>query len=183
MTAPALTDHLFTFDEWTALPAYERFKVEVVEGVLNVSPRGHALHQRAILKLASQLDSVLPRQLCALGEVDVVLTRTPLSVRVPDVVVVDSELAQTNPARFEAADVRLAVEILSDGTRRVDRVMKFAEYAEAGIPQYWMIELSPPTSLRAFTSVDGRYEADRNTSRMSVAGHPVDLALDLLTER
>lgn len=110
----------------------------------------------------------------------------PLTVRIPDIVVADSAVVDANPARLTGQDVRLAVEVLSAGTRRVDRVMKFAEYVEAGIQHYWIVDLDPPTSLRAFTLVDGVYEADgefAGVQVLQVAGHPVRLDLTALTER
>ena len=88
--------------------------------------------------------------------------------------------------RVRAADVLLAVEILSDGTRRVDRVLKFAEYAEAGIPGYWIIDLDEPASLRAFTLVGDAYELSGEFSgpvTLDVAGHPVAVDPSGLTRR
>jgi Uma2 family endonuclease len=52
-----------------------------------------------------------------------------------------------HPAR--AADVVLAVEVLSPGSRRLDRVLKRAEYADAGIPHHWIVDLDEPASLIA----------------------------------
>lgn len=57
----------------------------------------------------------------------------PATVRFPDVVVVPTRVAERNPPRLDAADVLLAVEIISPGTRRTDRVTKLTEYADAGI--------------------------------------------------
>ena len=72
------------------------------------------------------------------------------TVRVPDVVVVATGLAEANLARVEASDVRVAVEILSPGTRRTDQVTKRAEYADAGIPHDWLVDLDgAPTLIRA----------------------------------
>ncbi|BDH58485.1 hypothetical protein MTP03_34240 [Tsukamurella sp. PLM1] len=186
MTMPVMSDHLYTFDEWRELPEDERLKIEVVEGVRTVSPRGYAFHQRALHRLLARLEEDLPRRWSPLAEVDVVLSKKPLTVRIPDIVVADSAVVDANPPRLFGADVRLAVEVLSEGTRRVDRVMKFAEYAEAGIAQYWIIDLDPPISLRAFTLVDGMYELDGEFSGIQVlhvAGHPVRLDLTALTAR
>ncbi|MDG4796646.1 Uma2 family endonuclease [Micromonospora sp. WMMD1082] len=46
-------------------------------------------------------------------------------------------------SRLRPADVVLAVEVVSPGTRRVDRFAKPGEYAAAGIPFYWRIEQDP----------------------------------------
>jgi Uma2 family endonuclease len=80
----------------------------------------------------------------------------------------------------------VAVEILSDGTRRVDRILKFAEYAEAGIGRYWIIDLDEPASLRAFTLVGDSYELSGEfTGRVTldIAGHTVSVDPSGLTRR
>ena len=51
-----------------------------------------------------------------------------------------------------------AVEILSPGSRRLDRVLKLAEYAEAGVPTYLLVEPGPPVVLSEFRLVDGTYQ-------------------------
>jgi Uma2 family endonuclease len=62
---------------------------------------------------------------------------------------------------LRASDVVVAVEILLPGSRRMDHVLKRAEYADAGIPHYWIIDLDEPVSLIAcylageFGHVDG----------------------------
>jgi Uma2 family endonuclease len=79
-------------------------------------------------------------------------------VRAPDLVVVPSARAEQNPPQLAAADIRLAVEIVSPGTGRTDRVMKMSEYAEAGIPHYWLVDLPPRLQLTVYTLGSGRYE-------------------------
>ena len=115
------------------------------------------------------------------------LSDPPPTVRVPDVVVTtDRAVAAQTRRAIRATDVLLAVEVLSDGTRRVDRVLKFSEYADAGIPQYWIVDLGTRTTLLAYTLVDGDYElSGEHTGRveLQVAGHPVTVDLDALTRR
>jgi Uma2 family endonuclease len=50
---------------------------------------------------------------------------------------------------LRAADVVLAVEILSTGSRRTDGVVEHGEYADAGIGHYWMVDLLAGPSLTA----------------------------------
>jgi len=151
-------DHLLTIDDWAALPEDTRFRIEVVEGVLVVAPRPMSFHQRAVTRLSYLINEQLPRRYSALSEVDVVVEEKPLTVRAPDVIVTTTALADTNPARFAAADVLLALEVLSEGSVRTDRVTKFAEYAEVGIEQYWIVDLDAPVSLTAFRLAGGAYE-------------------------
>jgi Uma2 family endonuclease len=180
-------DHLLTLDEWKALPEDNRFRVEVVEGVLIVAPRPLSLRQRAMWRLCDRLEDQLPSQLSTLPEVEVVIAGSPLpTVRIPDVVVVAAELADANTARYKPSDVSLAVEILSEGSVRTDRVTKFAEYAEVGIANYWIVDLDAPVSLLRYHLIDGDYELfgeHTGTVTVELDGHPITLDLTALVSR
>lgn len=172
--------HLLTFDDWIDLPETSEQHVEVVEGVLLVSPRPLYLHQRAVTRLSYWLDERLPEGYCALSEVEMVVAEAPLTVRVPDVTVTRSELADDNPARVGAVDVRLVVEVLSEGTIRTDRVTKFSEYAEVGIEHYWIVDLDSPTSMITYRLVDGDYENfGEHTGKVTLEFEGTSLVLDL----
>ena len=178
--------HPITLEDWEALPEDSANKLEVAEGMLVMSPRPLFRHQRAGMRLGTRFDEQLPQELTGLTDVEVVIAYEPLTIRAPDVIVTRTELYEDDPARCEAADVLLAVEILSVGTRRVDRVLKFSEYAEAGIPQYWIVDLDDPTSLLAYVLVDGTYELSgehTDAAALDVAGHPVSVDLPALTRR
>ena len=175
-----------TLEEWEALPAAEGVRMELVEGLVVMAPMPLSWHQKAGMRIGYRLDEQLPADLTALTEVDVVLVVEPATVRIPDVMVTRTSLYETNPSRYTATDVLLVVEILSDGTRRVDRMVKFAEYAEAGIPQYWIVDVGSPCTLLSYALVDGNYElSGEHTGQveLSVAGHPVGVDLDALTRR
>ena len=179
-------DHQLTLQEWEELPADEAFRLELVEGMLSIMPKPRSRHQNAATDATYLVKQQLPRHLIALADVEVVVFAQPLTLRVPDVVVTRTELYETAPARFDAADVLVAVEIHSDGTRNVDRILKFAEYAEAGIPQYWMIDVDGPVTLVAYLLIDGHYELSgehSGSAHLDVAGHPVSLDLDALVRR
>ncbi|PKW13610.1 putative restriction endonuclease [Saccharopolyspora spinosa] len=93
-----------------------------------------SIYRLALMELGYQLRAQLPKSFAALAEVEVVLFEHLATVRIPDRIVVPVELAQENPARNRASDLVLAVEVVSPGSGRTYRVLKFAEYAEAGIP-------------------------------------------------
>lgn len=48
---------------------------------------------------------------------------------------------------LRASETVLVVEVVSPGSRRMDNVVKRGEYANAGIPHYWIVDLDPPVSL------------------------------------
>ena len=45
---------------------------------------------------------------------------------------------------LRASEVVLAVEIVSPGSERTDHTVKHLEYADAGIPHYWIVDLGEP---------------------------------------
>ncbi|MBF6472928.1 MULTISPECIES: Uma2 family endonuclease [Nocardia] len=178
-------DHLLTLEDWIALPEDSSRSYELVEGVLVVSPRPVLRHQFAVWQLAAQIHPQLPYELAAVAEAELVVDPAqPPTVRVPDVLVIRRKALADDLARVLPEDVKLAVEILSAGSRRTDRVTKFFEYAEVGIEYYWLIDLDEPVSLSAYRLIDGDYElvAERSGSvTVELAGNPVTLDLGALT--
>ena len=188
MTAEILpwAGHQLTLADWEAMPEDEQFRLELVEGLLSIMPNPYSWHQHATVKLTHRVTDQLTEDLIALSEVEVVVTEVPLTIRIPDVIVVPTAVYERNPPRVAAADVLLAVEILSDGTRKVDRILKFAEYAEVGIAQYWIVDLDEPATLQAFTLVGGTYELSGEFTAavtLEVAGQPVTVDPSGLTRR
>ncbi|QIS15379.1 Uma2 family endonuclease [Nocardia arthritidis] len=180
-------DHLLTLQDWIALPEDNSRAYELVEGVLILSPRPRSKHQRANARLVQQLDAQLPTTVGALAETEVVIDPgPPATVRVPDVIVVPDAGIQEDLARWDPAEVLLAVEVLSQGTRRTDRGAKFAEYAEVGIEQYWLVDLDEPVSLTAYRLIDGQYEKmgeSANRATLELAGARIELDLAALVTR
>ncbi|MFI5559188.1 Uma2 family endonuclease [Amycolatopsis japonica] len=132
-----------TLDDWAAMP---RNRDEVSHGVLVAAPLLDIRHQQAVTRLAYWLDERLP-DLVALAGVELLLAEEPLTIRVPDVLVTSS--TDLNVRRISPSDVRLVIEVLSDGTVRTDRVTKFSEYAEVGIEHYWIVDLDALTTRHA----------------------------------
>ncbi|GAA1035090.1 hypothetical protein GCM10009565_93660 [Amycolatopsis albidoflavus] len=50
---------------------------------------------------------------------------------------------------LRANEILLVVEIVSPGSKRTDYATKHDEYADAGIPFYWILDLDDPISLVA----------------------------------
>jgi Uma2 family endonuclease len=146
---------LLTVADYLALPETdERFELQ--GGSLVMSPSPKPRHQDAMFWLVEQLRPQLPQHLRITGAVDVDLALAPKDapgfVRAPDVVVATAdgtERVQRESGILRATDVVLAVEILSPGSARIDRTLKRAEYADAGIPHYWLVDISDRPSLVA----------------------------------
>lgn len=182
MNAMPRPNHLLTLDEFEELPEDKSYRYEVQEGVLIVSPRPVNLHATVARMLANSLDTQLPRVWGSIvdGEL-VVQPGVPLGVRVPDVMVTSTQLVYAAVPRVYPADVLLAVEIISPGSHRTDTVVKPLEYAEAGIPHYWVIDLEPPASLTAYHLVEefSAYQEAPAVTGEFVTTEPFPLRVDL----
>lgn len=138
-----------SFEEWLDLP--EKPKAEWVDGVAVVSLMAPVYdHGFAQASLSATLRAALP-ELRIVSEVPVRTART--RVRLPDVMALER---RPDGPIVEDAPV-LAVEILSPSTRSEDTVRKSAEYAAAGIGQYWIVDPELRT-LEVFANRDGRWE-------------------------
>ena len=143
---------LLTVADYLALPETdERFELQ--GGSLVMSPSPKPGHQDAMFWL---VERVRPQLLRITGAVDVDLALAPTDapgfVGAPDVVVATAdgtERVQREGGILRATDVVLAVEVLSPGSARIDRTLKRAEYADAGIPHYWLVDISDRPSLVA----------------------------------
>lgn len=180
MSAMPWPDHLLSLDEWAALPEDNAHHYELVEGVLAVSPRPASRHQRALGKLFRQLDEQLPAALATVIEVEVVVAaRWPATVRAPDLIVVPTSVADTEPVRYDPHDVLLAVEVISPGSREVDQVTKMYEYSAVGIPDYWILDLDQQATLTAYRLIDGEYEIVGKGSGAIELTEPASLTVDV----
>ncbi|GAB3880177.1 Uma2 family endonuclease [Kibdelosporangium lantanae] len=180
MAAP-WPDHLLTLEEFDALPEDNTRRYELQEGVLIVTPRAIPLHQRVADHLKDALDQQLSLEWEIFTDVEVALQQTfPPRVRVPDIVVVPEDPANETVARFRSEQVLLAIEIISPGSRVTDTATKPVEYAAAGIPHYWVVDLEPPLSLTAYHLAGdlGYQEAPAVTKRFTTS-EPFSLDIDL----
>ncbi|MCE7007894.1 Uma2 family endonuclease [Kibdelosporangium philippinense] len=179
-------DHLLPLDEWDALPEDNSRHYELVEGVLIVTPKPLPTHQRAAQRLAYWLDEQLPDGMTAVIDIEVTVAADfPPIVRAPDVTIAYSTAVDQGTARISAADVLCAIEIVSPGSKRTDRLVKPVEYAEAGIPAYWLVDLDAPVSLLPHSLSDSCYHAaDEVTDTFSIDfPAPITIRLDDLTPR
>jgi Uma2 family endonuclease len=136
----------WTTDDLDALPE-DGVRRELIDGVLIVSPSPTTNHQGVAARLTVALDQICPGHLYVTQGVEIrINNRRSLT---PDVLVVSADAARDNPCRYSPDQVALAVEIVSPGSKKMDRVRKPALYAEAGIPCYWRIETEPEIVVHA----------------------------------
>lgn len=179
-----------TVAEYLAIGEIEPGYTELVEGRIVMSPGPIPRHGRAQVRFVRQLDACLPVGLEALPEVDIDLALSgadgPGWSRRPDVVVAPRtafDRIDRKGGMLAASEVLLVVEIVSPGSRRTDHVTKRGEYADAGIPHYWIVDLSDLVSLLAchlageFGYADGGVVTGQYSA---TTPFPVELDLDAL---
>lgn len=94
---------------------------------------------------------------------------TPAGIRKPDVFVVDRDTARAAIDRrsrtYDASDLLLVAEVVSprSGSEQTDRVTKVREYALAGIPQYWIIDLDPEPMVTVLELAGDHYARTSET--------------------
>lgn len=94
----------------------------------------------------------------------------------PDVVLLREPVE--NHHFFDAAQVAIAVEIVSPGTKRRDRLQKPAEYAAAGVTHFWRIE-QDPIHVFAYDLVDGQYKPAGDSDDELVLTAPFEMRLPI----
>ncbi|WP_260196167.1 Uma2 family endonuclease [Actinophytocola gossypii] len=184
---PAHSLHPLTIAEYAELGETEHGYTELVEGRLLMSPSPTFHHNRALGRLHVQLSQQLPADLEAIPELDVDLELTapdePGHSRRPDIMVVKEEAGKRiadEGGLVRASEVILVVEIVSPGSRRTDHVDKRREYADAGIPHYWMLDIDYPPAITAchWTEEFG-YQDDQVTTGIFRTRSPFSFEVDL----
>ncbi len=154
--APTLepVGQLLTPEEYDALP--ENRLRELVDGVIHMMAPPSSWHQIVKDSLRAALRGAKPRELMVVGEVEVKV-RDDLR-RIPDCVVVQRSAYRRDRGRYLPADVALVVEVVSPGSESTDRILKPIEYAQAGIVQFWRVEIDPEITVHTYQlGPDGRY--------------------------
>jgi Uma2 family endonuclease len=90
--------------------------------------------------------------------------------REPDLLFIQRDRLELLTRNYLDGPADLAIEIVSPDSKRRDRKEKFAEYARAGVPEYWLIDPDQQTAefyhlseagkyLRAALDAEGRYHS------------------------
>lgn len=179
-----------TLDIWKELPRDFCRLVEVVNGDVVRAETPALPYRNAVRRLAAMLEAGAEAHMsrCNDGwlyvgvDQDVLLWESPrLTVRRPDIVLFSCAPSDVGPLR--AARVKIAVEVVSPATERVDAVDKMAEYALAGIPWYWLVYMDRDRvqAIRAHVLVLGHYRPLRRLSAHigeTLIEMPIEVGID-----
>lgn len=143
--ATARTKRL-TFEEWLALPEANQL-CEVVDGVLVMPPSPFGEHAWAIQVILGSLYPFLAETglgIALAAPYDVLISREPLRVRQPDILVADGALTGiSRPADLTGmphlvSPPLLVVEVLSPSNTPRDIEERLADYRSIGVPECWL---------------------------------------------
>ena len=131
-------------------------RLELVNGEVAVSPSPVPSHSWVVIQIIFLLEQ--HNRLHDLGElyqdVDTILDR--FTVRRPDVLFFFNHRTNFVGDKAMEGPPDLAVEVISPSSMEIDRVDKFAEYRDAGVAHYWIIDPTQRT-IDAWSGLeDGR---------------------------
>lgn len=155
-----------SLDDLTAMMAADRYghRYEISpEGALSiVPPPGYAhatIATRVMLWLAAA--GIPADRLSQAVGLRIPGPNGTVGGRIPDLVVWSR--AQVDGVWLPVADVLLVIEIISPGSVGADTVDKVAEYAGAGISQYWTVAQDGSQTVTMHRLVGDRYEVTAST--------------------
>jgi Uma2 family endonuclease len=111
-----------------------RFLIFILEYFVSVQRIGTLVHAPFLMRLSSRP-----------------------SGREPDLAVVLEEHRDRLTSTYIDGPADLVVEVISPESRERDRIEKYREYAEAGVPEYWLIDPELRTA-EFYTLHEGAYE-------------------------
>ena len=156
--------------------------VEFTDGVLEFLPMPKPSHARLSRYLSDLLRAhVLSKNLGDVFWAPISVRVGPKKLREPDVVYLSHERIPQEDVPPNGAD--LVIEIVSGGSqhRNRDYHEKRADYAEAGIPEYWIVDPETETITVLVLSgaeygVQGEYTPGTTVSSSLLPGFKVDVA-------
>jgi Uma2 family endonuclease len=162
MTSPASTPPRWSAPEgvWTEpdlhLFPQDGHRYEIVDGCLHAAPPPPESHDALVRAVVTTLRAAAPPGWWVCDRLGVEIGDSNL---VPDVTVLRPR--SSGAVWSDPADVALVVEVETPATRRYDRILKPAVYAEAGIHAYWRVEPGHGAPLlRTYVLGGSRYRAE-----------------------
>ncbi|MGW3495058.1 Uma2 family endonuclease [Streptomyces sp. NPDC001020] len=128
---------------WEEMEWPEGSKVEIIEGIITVSPAPAYRHNLIAERIQRRLYSVIPDD-WGVFQTLAIAVPSRLGMLIPDLVVTPVRDHVEADSHIPAALAELVVEVTSRSNARHDRVSKPAAYATAGIPLYLLVDRWAP---------------------------------------
>lgn len=149
---PALVKEGVTVEEYLAMPETTT-PHNLIEGRLYVSEAPTPRHQEIVLELASRLHQIAK-------EVGGRVYVAPTDYMLGDGTIVQPDVSYIVAARLDMVQRQLigppdiAIEVLSPGTRRFDRIRKLRTYEKNGVREVWLVDPDSQTVIVFFGTDD-----------------------------
>ncbi|WKE70039.1 Uma2 family endonuclease [Streptomyces sp. WP-1] len=128
---------------WEEMEWPEGSKVEIIEGIITVSPSPTFRHNVIAERIQRRLYSAIPED-WAIFQTQSISVPARLGMLIPDLLVMPVQEHLEEDSHVPAALAELVVEVTSKSNARHDRVSKAAAYATAKIPLYLLIDRWAP---------------------------------------
>jgi Uma2 family endonuclease len=134
-----------TYEEFRQLPDDGKH-YELIHGEVHLSPSRSTKHQLILGNTSVSLGTyVRSARLGVLFCAPLDVCLNPDTALQPDLIFISAERVGIVQENFVAGAPDLAVEVLSQSTAAHDRVTKLPIYAEAGVPEVWLIDSQAKT--------------------------------------
>ncbi len=147
------------------------------EGVLSVRPPVTPEHMMLVSRLMHWffIHGYGPEQVVAECGIDVGDGR--VGGRQPDLTIwAKGQPPRRGRSSYAGLDgLLLAIEVISTDSVLIDRVVKKAEYAAAGVPRYWFVERDARNTVHLHQLVNGEFVEHRTASLDQLLTDPVEL--------
>ena len=169
----------FTLDDYYALPDERR--VELIDGVFYDMAAPSTYHQLCIGKLYMQAASYIGKKrgdcIPFMSPVDIQLDDNNKTMVQPDFLIVCDPKKIAQRCIVGAPD--FIVEVLSESTRKKDMILKLAKYREAGVREYWLIDLEKERVLKYFWEEDDFPHIFSANAKIPVGIYGGELIIDM----
>ena len=130
----------FTVDDYFSLS--EENRVELIHGVIYDMGSPTIRHQSIVTRICIAIDAFIQKNkgpcMTVAGPVDVQILADDSTMIVPDFLVLCDKKKMQDGRIIGAPD--FIVEVLSPSSRKRDSITKLALYAEAEVPEYWIVD-------------------------------------------
>ncbi|MBD9730501.1 Uma2 family endonuclease [Streptomyces sp. H28] len=128
---------------WEEMEWPEGSRVEIIEGIVTVSPAPAYSHNLIAARIQRRLYSVIPED-WEIFQTQAIAVPSRWGMFIPDLVVAPVRDHTDPETHIPAALAELVVEVTSRSNARHDRVSKPAAYAAAGIPLFLLVDRWAP---------------------------------------
>ncbi|MGW2489606.1 Uma2 family endonuclease [Streptomyces sp. NPDC001606] len=158
---------------WEEMEWPEGSKVEIIEGIITVSPPPAVRHNVIAARIQRRLYSVIPED-WGIYQTQAIAVPSRLGMFIPDLLVAPVQECGESDSHIPGAVAELVVEVTSKTNARHDRVSKPAAYATTGIPLYVLVDRWAPGGPTATLYGEPKGEVYRVLSAVKF-GDPITL--------